>query len=82
MSKHTSLSTASEIELLLENLKLGLSILVKENPRLIADLADNPENEEQLSKLHKKLGNYFSSFHAVTVTNEHGELLLMILVKK
>jgi len=73
LSKHSSQSVASEIEILLVNLRRGLQILVSENPRLIVGLAEDPTNETLLSEIYYKLSDYFPHFHAVTVTDQTGE---------
>lgn len=73
LSEHSSQSVAKEIEILLTNLRRGLTILVTENPDLIADLAKKPGKEKLLSEIYLKLGDYFPHFHAATVTDLDGE---------
>ncbi len=75
ISEHTRQSVSSEVDLLLSNLKTELTILVTENPDLVAKLAADPENDKLISNINLKLGNYFPDFFAVTVAKSNGEIL-------
>ena len=69
-------STGSEISLLIKELRRMVGVFGKQHETLLQKVADNPLDQEAQRELNRLVQEYFPSYHAVSLGDRRGEVIL------
>jgi|GEM_PF-6567190 len=69
-------SAANEISLSVKELRRLVGLFAEQNESVLQQIIDHPDDLDAIAALNELVGKYFPNYHAVTVADEHGDVLL------